>query len=170
MRVLVPLLLVVIVITRSTWAEDSRQIPVRLSVIDNGMIRLGVDLNRGGSITFLADAKNRENVVNAYDLGREIQQSYFSGPNPFGRGHHPGWKRWGWNPIAAGDVFGNTGKVISHRRTKDSIYVKCVPRQWALNGVPGECTFETWISLEASTVRIRCRLNNRRPDTNQYGA
>jgi hypothetical protein len=170
MRVLVPLLLVVIVITRSTWAEDSRQIPVRLSVIDNGVIRLGVDLNRGGSITFLADAKSRENVVNAYDLGREIQQSYFSGPKPFGRGHHPGWKRWGWNPIAAGDVFGNTGKVISHRRTKDSIYVKCVPRQWALNGVPGECTFETWISLEASTVRIRCRLNNRRPDTNQYGA
>ena len=170
MRLLLVLLLNVIVSTRVTSAEDSRQIPARLSVIDNGVIRLGVDLNRGGSITFLADAKNRENVVNAYDLGREIQQSYFSGPNPFGSGHHPGWKPWGWNPIAAGDVFGNAGMVIAHNKTQDSIYVKSVPRQWALNGVWGECTFETWIRLAASTVRVRCRLNNRRADATQYVA
>ena len=71
-------------------ANDSPRLPARLSVIDNGVIRIGVDLNRGGSITYLSDTENRINVVNTYDFGREIQQSYFSGPIPYGDSHHRG--------------------------------------------------------------------------------
>ena len=151
-------------------ANDSPRLPARLSVIDNGVIRIGVDLNRGGSITYIADSEKRINVVNAYDFGREIQQSYFSGPIPFGDSHHRGWKKWGWNPIAAGDVFGHPGRVLAHRRTSNLIYVKSEPLQWALNNVPGECTFETWIELKGSAAHVRCRLVNHRADHTFYPA
>ncbi len=51
--------------------------------IDNGIIRLGVDLTLGGAITFLSDSKTKENLINNYDWGRQIQMSFYGGPNPF---------------------------------------------------------------------------------------
>ena len=42
--------------------------------------------------------------------------------------------------------------------------------QWALNNVPGECTFETWITLDGATAHVRNRLVNHRADTTQYRA
>jgi hypothetical protein len=41
---------------------------------------------------------------------------------------------------------------------------------WPLDNVPGECTFETWITLEGATARIRSKINNARDDTTQYPA
>ena len=51
--------------------------------LDNGVIRLGVDLDRGGVISYLSLSGRDENVVNNYDLGRQIQMSFYSGPIPF---------------------------------------------------------------------------------------
>jgi hypothetical protein len=42
--------------------------------------------------------------------------------------------------------------------------------QWALDNVPGECTFETWITLEGQTAVVRNRLANHRADKSQYPA
>jgi hypothetical protein len=39
-----------------------------------------------------------------------------------------------------------------------------------LKNVPGDCTFETWITLEGRTVRVRNRLTNQRKDKTQYPA
>jgi hypothetical protein len=45
-------------------------------------LRVGIDLSKGGSISFMSSSKtNGENIVNAHDMGREIQLSYYSGPN-----------------------------------------------------------------------------------------
>ena len=44
----------------------------RMDYLDNGIIKVGVDLDRGGSIGFLADVNNGGNVVNVHDLGRWI--------------------------------------------------------------------------------------------------
>jgi len=49
------------------------------------------------------------------------------------------------------------------------IYIKSRPMQWPLANVPGDCTFESWYSLEDNVVRVRCRLNNERDDKTQYG-
>ena len=51
--------------------------PPKMSYIRNKEIRLGVDLNMGGSITYLAPVSYQsKNVVNSADLGRQIQLSY----------------------------------------------------------------------------------------------
>ncbi len=141
----------------------------RMSFLENGSVKIGVDLDQGGTITFLARADGGENVINCHDLGRQVQQSYYSGPHPFGTAH-PGWKGWPWNPIGSGDVYHHPSRVIEHTNDKTTLYVKTVPMQWALDNVPGECTFETWITLDGKTALVRNRLVNHRPDKTQYPA
>jgi hypothetical protein len=141
----------------------------RMSFLDNGSIKIGVDLDIGGTITFLARSQKGENAINSHDLGRQIQQSYYSGPSPFGQAH-PAWKNWGWNPIGSGDVYRNPARVVEHKNDGATLYVETIPMQWALNNVPGECTFETWVALEGQTARIRNRLVNHRSDQTQYPA
>lgn len=142
----------------------------QMSFLDNRTIKIGVDLNKGGVITFLADSNNLENVVNTHDMGRMIQQSYYSGPSPYGS-PHPAYPKWNWNPVAAGDVYGHTSQVVSHSNDGKMLYVKNIPMQWALCGVPAECTFEQWIELDGNVAKVRCRLINARTDsTQQYPA
>jgi len=141
----------------------------RMSYLDNGAIRIGVNLDVGGTITFLARSRGGENLINSHDLGRQIQQSYSSGPSPFGK-PHPGWKNWGWNPIGSGDVYGHPARVVEHKNDSNTLYVKTIPMQWALNNVPGECTFETWITLDGPAARVRNQLVNHRSDHTQYPA
>jgi hypothetical protein len=153
----------------SMWLAHTPARAERMSYLDNGSIRIGVDLDIGGTITFLARSNGGENVINSHDLGRQVQQSYYSGPQPFGRAH-PAWKDWPWNPAGSGDVYDNPSRVIKSANNGRSLYVKTIPMQWALNKVPGECTYETWITLRDKTVVVTCRLENHRPDKTQYPA
>ena len=143
----------------------------KMEYIDNGIIKLGVNLALGGSITYIADSKTGKNVVNNWDWGRQVQMSFFAHPVPYVENEQKPKKHWehiGWNPIQAGDDYGNGSKVVEFEKKETSIYVKCVPMQWPLNNIPGECTYECWIELKDNTVQVRARLNNARSDTNKY--
>jgi hypothetical protein len=172
-NIIVLLVMAAVINTATVWAGQSSSEPVgeKISFVDNGTIRLGVDLNLGGSITYLADADNRTNIINNHDWGRQIQMSFYSGPQPFtpnGKQPSKTWAGLGWNPIQSGDYAGNRSRIIEYRNDGKSIYVKCVPMQWPLDNEPGECTFESWIRLEDNVVKVRCRINNNRTDTTQY--
>ena len=146
--------------------------PGAVSYLNNGVITIGVDDSKGGTITFLKDNSDGRDIVNDYDLGREIQQSYYSGPDdydPYGN-QHPSYDPWPWNPVAAGDVYNNASTVEKLTNDGNTIYVRSVPKQWALNNVDTECTFEKWITLEDNVVIMRCRLNDNRADTTFYSA
>lgn len=138
-------------------------------MLDNGTIRVGVDLNHGGSISFLADSKALQNIVNIHDLGRYIGQSYYSGPRPFGS-PNPKWPNWPWNPVSGGDVYGHPGKILEYSNDGKTIYIKMRPMQWALDSVECKCTFETWINLQGTAVHVRNRLVNSRSDQTLYPA
>jgi hypothetical protein len=142
-----------------------------MSYLDNGVVKLGVDLNLGGAVTYLSRAKEDFNIINSWDWGRQVQMSYYSGPVPFmpkGKEPAPQWRGLGWNPVQAGDHFGNSSKTIEHTNDGKTIYVKCVPMQWPLNNEPLEGTFETWYELDGSAVKVRARLNNARSDKTQW--
>jgi len=140
-----------------------------LVYVENEFIRVGVDLQRGGALGYLADRQNGKNVVNVHDLGRWIGQSYYSGPRPFGEAH-PAWRGWPWNPVSAGDVYGHPSQRLEHRIDKQGLYIKSIPKQWALNNVAAECHFETWLTLDQRQVHVRNRLTNRRADRTVYPA
>jgi hypothetical protein len=160
---------VIIAVSLGVAGEERPAGPERMAYLENGSIKVGLDLERGGSIGFLADVKRGGNVVNVHDLGRWIGQSYYAGPKPFGTAH-PAWRNWPWNPVSAGDVYGHASKVLENANDGKTLYVKSVPKQWALNNVPADCTFETWITLNGRTVQVRNRLTNQRKDKKPYVA
>ncbi len=145
----------------------------RMRYIQNQYIKVGIDLSLGGSITYIADIKKQENLVNNFDWGRQVQMSFYSGPVPFEPNNKKANKAWtfiGWNPIQSGDVAGNRSKVLDYKNTGKELYVKCIPMHWPLDNVPGECTYECWIKLDGKAVKVRSRILNNRPDTQQYTA
>ena len=139
------------------------------SFLDNGIVKIGADLGKGGAITYLSQSGTTNNIINNYDLGRQIQQSFYSGPQPYDPANnmHPGWPNWPWNPIQTGDVYYNPSLVLTHTNDGQTLYVKCTPKQWALNNVAGQCTFESWITLSGKVVTVKNRLVNFRTDTVQ---
>ncbi|MEI9898227.1 MAG: hypothetical protein WDN28_31320 [Chthoniobacter sp.] len=145
----------------------------QMSWLDDGVIRLGVDLEIGGAITWLSRSGDTTNLINSYDWGRQVQMSYYAGPVPFISGaKHPAkyWEGLGWNPIQVGDAYGHRSRLLEQRNDGHSLYVKCIPMQWPLEDVPGECTFESWLELEGPVVHARCRLVNARSDRTLYPA
>ncbi len=145
----------------------------RISYLDNGVIRLGVDLDLGGAITWLSKSGDPANLVNSHDWGRQIQMSFYSGPIPFtpdGKQPFPAWRALGWNPIQSGDHFKNRSRIIEQSNDGKEIRVKCVPMQWPLDNVPGDCIFESHLSLVGNTVHADCKLLNARDDPDQYPA
>jgi hypothetical protein len=144
-----------------------------VSYLDNGVLRLGVNLNAGGAITYLSKSGDKNNLVNNWDWGRQIQMSHYSGPVPYsvpGKEPFPAWRELGWNPVQAGDHFRNPSKVIAHKNDGKSIYVKSIPMQYALDNVPADCTFECWISLKGNTAEVRSQMVVDRPDKTPYPA
>ena len=144
-----------------------------MSYIDNGVVRLGIDLDMGGSITYISKSGSDLNLVNSSDLGRQIQMSHYAYPVPFepnGMKPAQGWEGIGWNPIQTGDAFGNKSKVLAHSKDDTTLYVKCIPMHWPLNNYPGECTYECWISLKDNTINVKSRMVNNRPDKTFYPA
>lgn len=156
-------------------AEDGRgQIPsgARMSYLDNGVVKVGVDLNHGGAIVFLS-REGGDNIINNFDFGRQVQLSFYSGPVPFAvKGQRPAknWELLGWNPIQTGDDFDNPSSVLAHENDGSLLHVKCQPMQWPLDNVPGDCTFDLWLELEGHVVKARARLSNARTDHGQYRA
>jgi hypothetical protein len=162
--------------TRPARTPGTRKhVPPRMSFAANDCLKVGMDLSVGGAITHLSAADDpAANLINSWDLGRQVQMSYYSGPVPYTVPGHAGppeaWKHIGWNPIQVGDDYGNPSRVLDHRNDGRELYVKCVPMQWPLDDVPGECTFECWATVDGPAVRVRCRLTMARADATQWPA
>ncbi len=145
----------------------------QMSYLDNGQLRVGVNLAMGGAITYLAQSGGKMNLINHFDLGREIQMSDYSGPNPYippGKTIASAWRGLGWNPVQAGDAFKNPSRVVYFRNNGRSLVVRCIPMIWPLDNVPARCTFQTRIILHGDTVHIHCRMVVFRKDLTQYPA
>jgi hypothetical protein len=113
-----------------------------MSFLDNGRVRVGVNLLDGGKITYLSRLRGPD----ARDVVQDVQQSYYGGP-----------------PDAQWHVAANGGLVLANRNDGRTIYTKVIPQQ----DYPYrqcECTFETWITLSGNTVHVRNRLTNLRDD------
>ena len=154
-----------------TFCGQAQQPPPRMTFLDDGEVRVGMDLALGGAVTFISSKDHPGNIINSADLGRQIQMSHYSGPWPLEVGDkkpNPMWAGLGWNPIQTGDCYMNPSKVIEHRNDGKVLYIKCIPMQWPLNNVPGDCIFETWTTLEGPVIHMRYRCTNQRSDKTAY--
>jgi hypothetical protein len=79
-----------------------------MSYLDDGVVKVGVDLDRGGLIVYLAPsgAAPSTNVVDATTLGDGIQPWFRAGGAPYGNPAPP-YETNPWNPSVGGDAYGH---------------------------------------------------------------
>ena len=147
--------------------------PPKRLFLANDQVRVGIDLDMGGAITYLSEAGSTQNMVNNADLGRQIQTALYGSPNPYsvnGKDPVEYWKYLGWNPVQAGDYHYHPAPIVSYQQTPNLLYVKTIPLIWPLFNQPADCVFEHWISLQANSVQVRARMSINRADTTFYEA
>lgn len=134
---------------------------------DNGIIKVKLDLTRGGAVKYLSFSDDDRNLVNIHDEGRYIQQSYYAG-KPLDRksdGQSPHWSPWSWNPIQVGDAFGNRAQILDSHKNGDTLYVKLIPMLWDMNNEPAEAVMKQWTILKNNILEVHNKLICFRTDT-----
>jgi hypothetical protein len=129
--------------------------------IENGKIKIGVDLSSGGSIFWFSELPADRNLMNHADRGRFIQQSYYGKPD----GSMWAKKPWRWNPVQGGDYKGKPAKLLEVKENEGTLYVRSVPVNWAGGQDIDDCRMEEWISLADNIARIRFRFTYKGKDT-----
>lgn len=122
--------------------------------LDNGHVRLGVKQSSGAGIGWFSASGSERNLINDWDRGRLIQQSYY--------GHNDGsrWdkKPWRWNPVQGGDWRGHGARVLELSVGTNSLYAKTLPKHWATGADLPTVTMEEWITLTGRVAHIRFQM------------
>ncbi len=168
--------------------------------VQNNDIKIGVDLNMGGSLAYYEslkyepveyrDSSNRTvhiepkadyskestykdvvenvNLINIYDLGRQVQQSFYIDvqDTDYEHGSYNNDDSWPYNPVQAGDKENNMSQVVDYRKidtdgdgVEDMIYVKTRAMDWSnpgdvTGGTTTESYMENWYKLSDNLLYV----------------
>lgn len=127
----------------------------------NSCITLRQDLRRGGSICHISANGTPRNLVNIFDEGRYIQQSYYAGKRVDRRheGQSPNWSPWQWNPIQGGNYNRKGARIVKWEKSDSALYIACVPMLWDMDAHEAEALMEQWTSLEGNTIKVKNRIS-----------
>lgn len=125
--------------------------------LDNGRIRIGMNRSAGGAVGWFSETGAGENLLNHYDHGRYVQQSWYGDED----GSDWNGKPWRWNPVQGGGWRGEAAETLEWRTDSPaSLYAQTRPRHWATGKPVDEVRFEQWITLEDRVARIRFRMTH----------
>ena len=119
--------------------------------LDNGHVKLGVKKSSGAGIAWLSASGSERNLINHFDRGRLVQQSYY------GKEDGSLWNKqpWRYNPVQGGDWRGKSAQMLELKTEKTSLYAKTLPRHWASGKELEETSMEQRIELQDEVVHIR---------------
>jgi hypothetical protein len=123
--------------------------------LDNGKVRVGINLHAGASVGWLSKSKSAENLLNSFDHGRYVQQSFYGDVD----GSDWNGKPWRYNPVQGGSWKGVPAELLEHRETAIESYAKTRPRQWASGVLVQDMMMEQWLKLEGDQVHLRYRMH-----------
>jgi len=137
--------------------DDKKKAARDWEYLDNGVVRIGVDKSRGACIGYFAESGTRRNLLNNYDEGRFIQQSYYGRPD----GSKWNGKPWVYNPVQGGYSKGKSSRLLkfSRDKKKKSISARIEPLSWASGIACPEAIMGVTISLEGPLARVRFRMD-----------
>jgi len=119
-------------------------------------IKVGLDEKKGGAICYLSTATSSENVINTWDCGRLIQQSYYGSPD------NSKWNgnAWVWNPVQGGSWDDMASDTVELRKISDrEAYVKTIPRNWGGCELCTDVVMETSLKLlNNGSLSVRCTM------------
>lgn len=122
--------------------------------LDNGTVRIGVDKSRGACIGYFGESKTGRNLLNHYDEGRFVQQSYYGQKD----GSKWNGQPWVYNPVQGGSWDGKPSRLLEFGKTEDSLYVKVEPRSWSGGALCPEAIMDETITLKDSVARITFKM------------
>ena len=164
--------------------------------LDNGIMKVGASLAAGGALCHLEslnrsvveymDSKGKvridENIdadevntiseevnfINVHDLGREIQQSYYSnvteenGYKPDDEVLYDGiGDGYLYNPVQAGSAGDKQTQIIDYELTENRLYVKSRPQDWFFDNTQTDSYMEsTYIFDENGALIVTNRFTN----------
>lgn len=134
-----------------------------------------VGFNTEVDTTDATDTSDSVNLINTYDRGRYLQQSYYgTSEKPYEMGDYNGLA-WNYNPVQGGNlqVYDDNGdiikgnessKVIDYRITDTEIYVKTRPLDWGKNSTDYPDSYNTpsymeaWYTFDNGMIKVSCRF------------
>ena len=132
------------------------------SYIDNGTLRLGVDRSRGACIGFLGESSTKRNLLNHFDEGRFIQQSYYGQTD----GSEWNGKPWVYNPIQGGSWKRVPAKVTGFHINEDATETTATitPRHWATGELRPEMVMQQTLTLDGDLAILHFKMTYDGPD------
>lgn len=125
--------------------------------IQNSHVKVGVDESRGGAICHLSRVDG-DNVINTWDTGRLLQQSYYGNADGSAWNGRP----WRWNPVQGGSWDNKPSKLLSVEKVSGKvpeIITRCNPRNWGGCGLCEDVIMTTHIKLlECGKVHVVCTM------------
>lgn len=170
------------------FAVFNRKIPDKEIFIEDGKIKIGVDLNWGGALSYLEDTdsdvqavkvdgtvkvdsdaaerygeksvNNHVNLINRNDTGRLVQQSYYGTTGE--DGYEPAYyneNQWAYNPVQGGNQYNENSKIVDVRIEENLIYIKCQPLDWAKSAEYMTPSYmEAYYTSENGMLHVSCRF------------
>lgn len=142
--------------------------------MDNGTVTVGIDRKKGASITWFSWNGYPRNMVNSYDPGRLIQQSYYAGRSLDRQadGQSRNWSPWAWNPIQGGGI-GSWARVTKFRRLDGgTLFGETVPKLWDMPDEEAAAIMRQWTGFEpgmSNVVVVRCEFVADRESNDRWG-
>jgi len=118
--------------------------------LDNGKIRIGVNRNAGAAIGWFSESGREENILNRFDYGRYVQQSWY------GKRDDSDWngKPWRWNPVQGGNWTGLGARLSEFASEKNLLTASTIPRHWASGEEITDVEFTQKIQLDGDIAII----------------
>ncbi len=130
--------------------------------IENDFMKIGARLSWGGGLSCVYSKTQSpdgiENLLNNYDTGRLVQQSYLGAvDDPYHCSSYNTSPRT-YTPNQGGDQHNNRSKLVDYRVGSNSMYVKCRPLDWFKNNVNTMSYMENTYSLSGKLLRVDNRF------------
>ncbi len=135
-------------------AADPKVLQAEWEFIDNGHIKVGIKRASGAAIGWVSPSGAEKNLVNHFDRGRLIQQSYY------GKADGSFWDKqpWHWNPVQGGHYRGRGAPVEELKVDGATLYAKSTPLHWATGEVLSDCAMEQTIKLIEAVAHVHYRF------------
>jgi arylsulfatase A-like enzyme len=157
--------------------SNDRKMENRLSIGD-GKIKVGIDRDKGGAISWLSSSGYPKNMVNIADPGRLIQQSYYAGQriDRTADGQRKSWSPWAWNPVQGGGVgaaggSGTWAVATKFERRAETLYSETVPKLWDMVDEDADALMRQWTALQpqmTGVVVVQCEIETARKPNDRW--
>jgi hypothetical protein len=122
--------------------------------LDNGEVRIGVKTSSGGAVAYFSPSGSEKNLLNHFDRGRLVQQSYYGAAD----GTTWAGKPWRWNPVQGGDWKGNPATLLAIESDEKRLTTKSIARHWSGCVDLPDVLFQQTITLERKVAHVRYRM------------